>query len=103
DPMIAKLVAWGKDREEAIHRMIRAIDEYEITGIQSTLAFGKFVMNHTVFQDGRYNTGFVEAYFNSEAILSGNEDEAKIAALLMNYIFSEKQFNRKDTNSRALN
>src|SRR5690606_10698215 len=86
-----------------IHRMIRAIDEYEITGIQSTLPFGKFVMNHAVFQDGRYNTGFVEAYFNSEAISSEKEDEAKIATLLMNYIFSKNKFKKEHADSIAFN
>ena len=50
DPMIAKLVTHGKDREEAMQRMIRAIDEYQITGIESTLPFGKFVMQHEAFR-----------------------------------------------------
>jgi len=90
DPMIAKLVAWGNSREEAIQRMNRAIGEYEITGIQTTLSFGKFVINHPVFKEGKYNTGFVESYFNATAV-SGNEEEAKIAALLMNHLFSDKK------------
>src|SRR5690606_2538112 len=65
DPMIAKLVVWGNTRDEAIQRMKRAIDEYEITGIQSTLNFGKFVMGHPAFKEGMYNTGFVATYFNN--------------------------------------
>ena len=49
DPMIAKLITYGKDREEAIERMIRAIDDYKIVGIETTLPFCKFVMQHESF------------------------------------------------------
>ena len=46
DPMIAKLVVHATDRTQAIRKMIRAIDEYQITGVANTLAFGKYVMRH---------------------------------------------------------
>jgi acetyl-CoA carboxylase biotin carboxylase subunit len=82
DPMIAKLVSYGKDRKEAIERMIRAIDEYQITGIQTTLAFGKFVMQHEAFVSGNFDTHFVSKYFLPEHLTQGNEDEAMIAALI---------------------
>jgi acetyl-CoA carboxylase biotin carboxylase subunit len=82
DPMIAKLVTFGHDRTEAIERMIRAIDEYQITGIQTTLAFGKFVMKHPAFVSGDFNTHFVGQYFKPEHLDEGNEEEALIAALL---------------------
>lgn len=82
DPMIAKLVAYGKDRTEAIDRMIRAIDEYKITGIQTTLAFGKFVMKHEAFISGKFDTHFVGKYFLPECLISENEEEAMIAALI---------------------
>ena len=82
DPMIAKLVSYGKDRTEAIERMIRAIDEYQITGIQTTLAFGKFVMQHEAFVSGNFNTHFVSKYFLPEYLSQDNEEEAMIAALI---------------------
>jgi acetyl-CoA carboxylase biotin carboxylase subunit len=82
DPMIAKLVTYGKDRSEAIERMIRAIDEYRITGIQTTLAFGKFVMQHEAFISGKFDTHFVGKYFLPEYLSSENEEEAMIAALI---------------------
>ena len=82
DPMIAKLVSYGKDRKEAIERMIRAIDEYQITGIQTTLAFGKFVMQHEAFVSGNFDTHFVSKYFLPEHLTQGNEEEAMIAALI---------------------
>ncbi|MEE1945036.1 acetyl-CoA carboxylase biotin carboxylase subunit [Pedobacter sp. KR3-3] len=81
DPMIAKLITYGKDREEAIERMIRAIDEYDITGIQTTLGFGKFVMQHEAFTSGKFDTHFVGKYFNSDSLKTENEAEAMLAAL----------------------
>jgi acetyl/propionyl-CoA carboxylase alpha subunit len=82
DPMIAKLVSYGKDRQEAIERMIRAIDEYQITGIQTTLAFGKFVMQHEAFVSGNFDTHFVNKYFIPEHLSQDDEEEAMIAALI---------------------
>lgn len=82
DPMIAKLVSYGKDRQEAIERMIRAIDEYQITGIQTTLAFGKFVMQHEAFISGNFDTHFVNKYFLPEYLSQENEEEAMIAAMI---------------------
>ena len=82
DPMIAKLITHGKDRSEAIERMIRAIDEYTITGIQTTLGFGKYVMQHPAFVSGNFDTHFVSKYFTPENLKSADEDEAMIAAIL---------------------
>jgi len=82
DPMIAKLVTYGKDREEAILRMKRAIREYTIVGIQTTLPFGSFVMDHEAFVSGNFNTHFVKEHFSPEKLDSRNETEAKVAALL---------------------
>lgn len=96
DPMIAKLVSFGKDRTEAIERMIRAIDEYQITGIQTTLGFGKFVMQHEAFISGKFDTHFVSNYFKPEYLEGGNKDEAMIAALL-GTVFLKQQKNSKST------
>ncbi len=68
DPMIAKLITIGKDREEAIARMIRAIDDYQITGIKTTLPFCRFVMNHESFVSGDFDTNFVSKYFTPEKL-----------------------------------
>lgn len=81
DPMIAKLITYGKDRTEAIERMIRAIAEYDITGIQTTLSFGNFVMQHPAFVSGQFDTHFVSKYFNQESLKSEDEQEAMIAAI----------------------
>ena len=82
DPMIAKLIVYGSNREEAMERMIRAIDEYDITGIKTTLNFGKFVMQHEAFRSGNFDTHFVGKYFNADSLKEEDEDEAMIAALI---------------------
>lgn len=90
DPMIAKLITYGKDREEAIARMVRAIDEYQITGIQTTLGFGKFVMQHEAFKTGNFDTHFVAKYFNADRLKTQDNEEALMAAL-MAVLFFKKQ------------
>jgi acetyl-CoA carboxylase biotin carboxylase subunit len=91
DPMIAKLIVFGKDREEAIARMVRAIDEYQITGITTTLAFGKFVMQHPAFTSGQFDTHFVKKYFFPEVLQTVDTQEAFIAALVMEQLLSDQK------------
>jgi acetyl/propionyl-CoA carboxylase alpha subunit len=93
--MIAKLITFGKDREEAIQRMIRAIDEYDITGIETTLGFGKFVMQHEAFRTGDFDTHFVSKYFNAKSLKSADETEALIAALVAVRLFDNKKEAKK--------
>jgi len=90
DPMIAKLITYGKDRREAIERMLRAIEEYQITGITTTLGFGKFVMQHEAFTSGNFDTHFVQKYFTPGVLQYSNEDEALIAALVMGHLLGEQ-------------
>ena len=83
DPMIAKLICRAENREDAINKMIRAIDEYEITGLETTLGFCQFVMKHEAFRSGNFDTRFVENYFNPTlAQHEGIEIEEKLAAVL---------------------
>ncbi|MGN7986788.1 acetyl-CoA carboxylase biotin carboxylase subunit [Pedobacter sp. 22226] len=91
DPMIAKLITYGKDREEAIERMIRAIEEYDITGIETTLAFGKFVMQHEAFKSGSFDTHFVGKYFKPESLKVQDETEALIAAVIAAKLFQKNE------------
>ncbi|GAA0482111.1 acetyl-CoA carboxylase biotin carboxylase subunit [Salinibacillus aidingensis] len=62
DSMIAKLITFGKTREEAINRMSRALDEFVVDGIHSTILFHERMMKHDVFKDGDFNTKFLETY-----------------------------------------
>lgn len=82
DPMISKLITYGKNRDAAIHRMLEAIELYEIEGPSTTLPFGKFVFEHEAFTSGRFDTHFVKNYFQPEKIDALRADEAKMAALL---------------------
>jgi acetyl-CoA carboxylase biotin carboxylase subunit len=96
DPMIAKLITYGKDREEAIERMLRAIDEYQITGIQTTLSFGKFVMQHDAFKSGKFDTHFVSKYFNADSLKIENDEEALMAALFAAMSFKKQGVARQE-------
>jgi pyruvate carboxylase subunit A len=82
DPMLSKLITYGKTREEAIEFMITAIQNYHIEGIQTTLPFGSFVCAHRAFRSGNFDTHFVKKYYSSEALKNKQEEEAKIAALI---------------------
>jgi len=80
DPMISKLITHGKDREEAIERMIRAIDDYQISGVETTLPFGRFVMQHEAFINGNFDTNFVNKHFSIEKLQNSNPEMEEIAA-----------------------
>ncbi|MCP4457281.1 MAG: acetyl-CoA carboxylase biotin carboxylase subunit [Cytophagales bacterium] len=105
DPMVAKLIATGNSRNAAIARMIRAIDEYEIEGIKTTLPFCKFVMQHDAFISGKFNTKFVETYFNPEFLkIPLSEEEQEMAALVAVMEMSDqnrKVVGKTDTSPRS--
>lgn len=84
DPMISKLISYGKDREEAIQRMNRAIDDYQITGVKTTLDFCRFAINHEAFTSGNFDTHFVKNYFKPEYLNLERKDEEELGALLIN-------------------
>ncbi len=60
DPMISKLIVWGKTRDEAIRRMRRALYEYKITGVKTSIKFLERIMNNKNFIEGNYDTHFIE-------------------------------------------
>ena len=74
--------------------MIRAIDEYQITGITTTLGFGRFVMEHEAFTSGQFDTHFVKKYFTPDVLQNANADEALIAAIVMEKLLGEKSFHQ---------
>jgi acetyl-CoA carboxylase, biotin carboxylase subunit len=79
DPLISKLIAWGADRAEAIRRLRRAVAEYRILGIQTTLPFFERVLVHPGFAAGDFDTSFVEQFFASPE--PGRERPVEVAAL----------------------
>ena len=103
DPMIAKLVTHGKDREEAINRMIRAIDDYKIVGVETTLSFCKFVLKHNAFTSGNFDTHFIKFHYSPEMLAETNEDEALIAALFAAKLMSSaKTFTQKPEEGQSV-
>ncbi|MER2998178.1 acetyl-CoA carboxylase biotin carboxylase subunit [Pontibacter populi] len=91
DPMIAKLVTFGKDRQEAIEKMLRAIDEYQITGIETTLPFGKFVLTHEAFVSGNFDTKFIERYFSADDLTPKPTEEEETIAVALAAMLMQKQ------------
>ena len=67
DSMVGKLICWGKDREEARLRMLRALSEYVITGIKTTIPFHREILYDEVFISGNFNTSFLEKSFKRNA------------------------------------
>jgi acetyl/propionyl-CoA carboxylase alpha subunit len=86
DNMISKLIVWAPTRILAIERMKRAIEEYRITGVATTLSFGAFVMNHPLFSDGNFDTGFIENHFQASNLKSVLSEEEQIAGILVGSI-----------------
>ena len=88
DPLLAKLIVWGETRPEAILRMRRALDEYRIGGIRTTIPFHEQVMDSTRFQGGQFDTSFVDGPdgFRLSAIPSRNLAQvAAVAAALVEH------------------
>ena len=87
DPMIAKLTVHGSNREEAIKRMLRAMNDFEITGIETTLGFCQFVLKHEAFVSGNFDTRFVEKYFQPKDLQAAdNPGMEKLAAVFAAYL-----------------
>jgi propionyl-CoA carboxylase alpha chain len=91
DPMIAKLIVHGATREEAVARMERAIDDYAISGVETTLPFCRFVMGHERFRSGNYDTHFVRDHFRPEALEGTDPEEMAAAALVAAHIYEERR------------
>lgn len=84
DPMISKLCAFGDTREKAIERMLRALDEYEISGVRTTIPFCRYTLQHENFRSANYDTHFVPDHFKPETLKElENEDLAAIVSALL--------------------
>lgn len=95
DPMISKLITWGKDRKEALDLIGKAIDEYVIRGVVHNLGFGQSLLRNEAFAKGNYSTAFIPTYypngFKGDPLT--NDDITQIAVsshFLRNY---NKKFN----------
>lgn len=82
DPMLSKLITYGKDRNEAIQIMLKAIQEYKVEGVSTTLPFGTFVFEHEAFVSGNFDTNFVKKFYSADIIKENQAKEAEVAALV---------------------
>ncbi|MDP2307077.1 MAG: acetyl-CoA carboxylase biotin carboxylase subunit [Pseudomonadota bacterium] len=86
DPMVAKLVCWGADREEAISRSIRALREYRVRGIRTSIPFFEAILRDPDFQAGNYSTGFLSPERMERLTEACHNDRiATIAAAIAKY------------------
>lgn len=88
DPMLSKLITYGPDRLSAIQKMREAIDDFEISGVETTLPFGRFVMDHESFISGHFDTRFVSLYWDDRKNLS--EDETLALYLAAQHFYNKK-------------
>ncbi len=89
DPMIAKLIVHAPTRQAAIDKMTRAIQDYHITGIKTTLPFCSWAINQPAFTSGDFDTHFVKKYYTPEVLDHFDEEEAQIAAMLAAMMIEE--------------
>jgi len=86
DPMISKLIVWGKTRDEAIRRMRRALYEYKITGVKTSIKFLERIMNTPDFIGGKYDTHFIENNQKQLMKENGNEEECEDMVVIAAFI-----------------
>lgn len=103
DPMISKLITYGKTREEAIQLMIDAINGYKVQGVATTLSFGKFVCEHEAFTSGNFDTHFVENHYSPKALNAKYVEEEHIAALVGLQLYLEDKDKIKVPKATAVN
>jgi acetyl/propionyl-CoA carboxylase alpha subunit len=84
DPMISKLVCWGRDRSEAISRMRRALREFVVKGIKTSIPFHRAVMEHPVFLAGQFDTSFIDTQMKGAQAtqVASSDEEREIAVML---------------------
>ena len=97
DPMISKLTTWGKDRTAAIDRMIRALDEYEVASMATTIPFCRFAMEHEGFRAGDFTTHFVDEEFDPAALQLEDPERDELAALAATLYYAETQADEAPT------
>ncbi|MFY8186206.1 MAG: biotin carboxylase, partial [Bacteroidia bacterium] len=103
DPMIAKLITHGANREEAIERMLRAISEYKIVGVETTLDFCAFVLKHEAFTSGNFDTNFIKYHYKPEYLNKHSAEEEAIAALVAAGLFEKSSANVAVESGKTVN
>ena len=98
DPMIAKLCCWGRTRESAISNMARALREYKILGIKTTIPFHQRVLKNAAFLEGKYDTTFIDTRFDKEDLKRCQNTDPTVAVIAAAVRHYERE---KEAASRA--
>jgi propionyl-CoA carboxylase alpha chain len=102
DPMISKLIVHAEDRNAAISKMIRAIDDYQVAGIETTLSFCRFALQHEAFVSGNFDTNFVKHFFKPEYLeRAASEEELEVAAIFAAWDRENSQQSPAQTTSQV--
>jgi acetyl/propionyl-CoA carboxylase alpha subunit len=92
DPMLSKLIVHAENRNAAIDKMIRAIDDFTISGVETTLSFCRFALQHEAFVSGQFDTNFVKWYFTPEKLHRPLTDaETQVAALFSAWLLNQEK------------
>jgi len=92
DPMLSKLIVHAENRNAAIDKMIRAIDDFTISGVETTLSFCRFALQHEAFVSGQFDTNFVKLYFTPEKLHRPLTDaETQVAALFSAWLLNQEK------------
>jgi propionyl-CoA carboxylase alpha chain len=98
DPMISKLCTHAHNREAAIQRMLRALNEYEISGVRTTIPFCEFTLNHPAFREGAFDTHFVQNHFSG---LTPPDNDEKVHAAVIASLIQSDNSSSYDRNSNS--
>jgi acetyl-CoA carboxylase, biotin carboxylase subunit len=101
DPMLAKLVCHASDRHSAIEKMIRALEEYDITGVETTIGFCKFAVDHEAFRSGKFDTNFVGQYFKPEYLQAKGDMDIEHIAVSLSALISEQASTKKNPSAKV--
>jgi acetyl-CoA carboxylase biotin carboxylase subunit len=86
DPLVSKLIVWGRTRHEAVARMTRALDEYEVSGIRTSLPFFRWMLRQPAFAHGDFHTGYLDELLQSrhgEPFDEPDLSHAEVAAIAL--------------------
>jgi acetyl-CoA carboxylase biotin carboxylase subunit len=103
DPLVAKLLVWAPTRQEAIARMTRALNEYVIRGIKTTIPFHLLVMRHPKFIDGDYDTTFIDRVLKKIEYKKEHHDVAAISSVLARILREPRARLPRTTEGKTVN
>jgi acetyl-CoA carboxylase, biotin carboxylase subunit len=102
DPIISKLVVWGRDRAQALERMRRALSEFQITGeIKTNLDFHRWIVNHPRFIEGDFDTNFIDREYHYRPDIEAVEDPERLSAMLLAAVASQRGANHGNAAAAA--